>query len=202
MRTTTLFRRISCGLLALVFVSGALPECWAAASTTRDTSGDVLVVTEGGRTLLRQDSLLRIKMLTPLDSRSSRSGDHFKFVTMDSVRVHGTCVVARGVKGTGEVFRVRGRRNWGRSGRLDLKFNFVSSPRGHQVPLELTKRARELNESEGYAAGASVLGLAVLGPIGLAGGAFVKGRDVNIQPGAIFYVGVYEDVDISDELGD
>ena len=44
------------------------------------------------------------------------------------------------------------------------------------------------------ALGAGALGLVAFGPIGLAGGAFIKGHDVSIEAGSIFHVEVAVDV--------
>ena len=62
--------------------------------------------------------------------------------------------------------------------------------------MALTKEATELNKRVGYAAGASLVGLALLGPIGLVGGVFVYGDDVNIPKGSILYLGVEKDATV------
>lgn len=143
--------------------------------------------------VILKDSLIKIKMLTELDSRKSKPGDSFQFETANNVVFQGKTIIPSGCKGTGTVKKVTRRGRFGRNGRVESIFNHVTLPGGKTVKLAMTKEAAEHNHHVGYAAGASMVGLAVLGPIGVAGGAFVFGNDVNIPVGSAFYLGVEED---------
>ncbi|MEC9488893.1 MAG: hypothetical protein UMV23_05370, partial [Halanaerobium sp.] len=57
-----------------------------------------------------------------------------------------------------------------------------------EIKLILDKKSREWNDNMTYAAGASILGTVVLGPIGLLAGFLVKGDPVNMPVGTEFYL--------------
>jgi hypothetical protein len=177
-----------------------------APSTAADRSPDappadpeVAYTQEGERIFLREDSIIKVRLLDSLDSRTTKRGDTFRYVVLTDVVCRDRKIIREGTTGTGKVLDVRRRGNWGRSGRVTCGFNFVSTVNGTRVRLAMTKRARERNEAEGYAAGASLIGLMALGPLGLVGGAFVKGRDVTIPTDSVFYLGVEENVDVTGE---
>ena len=59
------------------------------------------------------------------------------------------------------------------------------------IPIFLgpkAKKAMELDTGTAGAAGASLLGAALIGPVGLAGGFLVRGNDKQIKEGTIAYV--------------
>ena len=58
------------------------------------------------------------------------------------------------------------------------------------------EKAKLENKSLATAAGASVAGMIILGPIGVVGGAFVHGKDVNIPAGAETYIQIKEQVEL------
>lgn len=151
--------------------------------------------TSDGFTLVK-DSLIKVRLLRELSSRKTKKGESFDFEVVDSVIFEGKRVIPAKSKGTGTVSRVVRRGRWGRMGRITCDFDSVVTPGGQRVSLMMSKRARNWNKQEGYAAGASMIGLMALGPVGVVGGMFVKGRDVTIPKGAIFYLGVKEDVDV------
>ena len=151
--------------------------------------------TGSGFTLVK-DSLVKVRLLKELSSRRTKKGESFYFEVVDPVIFEGKRVIPAKSRGTGTVSRVVRRGRWGRKGRITCDFDSVVTPGGQRVSLMMSKRARNRNKQEGYAAGASMIGLMALGPVGVVGGMFVKGRDVTIPKGAIFYLGVKEDVDV------
>ena len=146
--------------------------------------------------ILVKDSLIKVRLLSELDSRRSKKGDSFAFEVVDSVLFQGKQVIPAKSRGTGTVSRVVRRGRWGRMGRITCDFDSVVTPGGQRISLLMSKKARNRNEQEGYAAGASMVGLMALGPVGLVGGMFVKGKDVTIPKGSVFFLGVKEDVDV------
>ena len=53
-------------------------------------------------------------------------------------------------------------------------------------------KAKAENKSLVSAAGASVAGMLILGPVGIVGGAFVHGKEVNIPVGTEVYIQIKE----------
>ena len=60
----------------------------------------------------------------------------------------------------------------------------------------LGDKAKAENKSLATAAGASVAGMLILGPLGVVGGAFVHGKDVNIPVGSEVYIQVKEQTNL------
>ena len=85
----------------------------------------------------------------------------------------------------------------GRDGRIVIDFGRVASLDGTFVELRVDQRATEKNKSLELAAGASMAGVMLLGPVGLVGGYFIKGKDVGIQERQPFYVETLRAVQVS-----
>jgi hypothetical protein len=150
--------------------------------------------TRAGQLVLTADSLVQVKFLSRLHSGRNRTGDRFSYEVIDPVKFEGKVLLASGTKGTGTILRARKRGLFGKSGRLQLDFGEVKLTTGKNVRLVVSKASDEANERTLVAAGTSAGGALLLGPIGLAGGVFMKGRDVNIPKGSISFLAVKSDV--------
>lgn len=150
----------------------------------------------GGRTFLAADSLVKIRFDADLHSGRHKRGRKFGYTLLEDVRHDGRVVLAKGTRGQGVITSARRRGMFGKSGRLELDFGAVPLAGGGEVRLALTERSREANKQTAIAAGTSGAGLLVLGPIGLAGGAFIKGRDAYIKKGSTSWVSVLEDAEV------
>ncbi|MBO8127186.1 MAG: hypothetical protein H0Z38_08140 [Firmicutes bacterium] len=133
---------------------------------------------------------IRIKLQTELSSAKSKVGDEVKYVLVEDLRLENRLIIPAGTQGTGTVQQVTKAGNLGRDGRVVVDFGYVRAIDGTMVPLVMDKEALDKNKSEQLAAGASLAGVLLLGPIGLVGGYFVKGKDVTIPIGTEFYVQV------------
>jgi hypothetical protein len=137
---------------------------------------------------LNKDSLLKIKLVTPLSTSTNRQGDLFLFQAADDVYVDGHLVIPKGSQGHGVVNKVKGAKNFGRNAELEVSFNTVEAIDGTVINTILGDKAKEENKSLVTAAGASLAGMVILGPIGIVGGAFVHGKEVTIPAGVEMYV--------------
>lgn len=143
---------------------------------------------------LPADTLVRIRMIDGLSSKTSRTGDRFRYVVTEDVRIDGYTWVRSGTRGAGLVNRAKRAGRFGQNGKIDAAFGRISVSAGRQAVLALTRKAEAKNNKEKLAAGAAFAGLLVLGPVGLAAGAFVKGEDIEIRKGAELYVGTEKPV--------
>lgn len=139
-------------------------------------------------TTVNKDLLIKIQMVSSLDSRSSRVGDEVIFQAAEDVYSGGVLVVAKGAMGSGKVTKVERSRNFGRDAVLEMSFDSIASLDGSPITTYVGDKAKEKTQSLAKAAGATVAGMVVLGPIGVVGGAFVKGKDISVAPGAIMYI--------------
>lgn len=145
---------------------------------------------------ITKDTLVKIKMITPLSTKTSRPDDIVEFQAVDDVYVGGQLVIAKGAQGFGKVTKVEPAKNFGRDAQLEISFDTIDAVDGSIVNVLLGDKAKAETKSLATAAGASVAGMVILGPIGVVGGAFVRGKDVTIPADAELYVQVKEDTNV------
>jgi len=145
---------------------------------------------------LNKDSLIKIRTITPLDSKLSKTGDAVDFEVMDDVYVSGMLVIAKGAKGTGKITKSEPAQNFGRDAKLEVSFDNVEAFDMTIVGTVLGDKAKEETRSLATAAGASVVGLILLGPIGVVGAAFVHGKNFTVPAGTQLYIQTQADVEL------
>jgi hypothetical protein len=144
-------------------------------------------------TTVAKDGLIKIKLVTPLSTRTSRPGDIVTYQAADDIYMNGNLVIPKGALGTGTVNKVEGAKNFGRDAELQISFDNIEAIDGTIINTVLGDKAKAENKSLATAAGASIAGMAILGPIGIVGGAFVHGKEVNIPAGVEMYIQIKDD---------
>lgn len=147
-------------------------------------------------TTLSQDTLVKINIISELDSRKNRKGDVVIYQAAEDVYAAGLLVIPKGLQGAGKITKVQQSRNFGRDAVLEVSFDNISAFDGSVIPTELGDKAKEETKSLAKAAGASVAGMALLGPIGVVGGAFIHGSDITIPTGTEMYIQVKADTNV------
>ena len=137
---------------------------------------------------LPAETLVKVALETTISSSTAQVGDKVVYRVTEDVMVEGRVVVPAGTRSIATVTEVTAAGRLGKDGRVLVDFGRVSSLDGTKIPLEVDERATEKNRSLELAAGASMAGIILLGPVGLVGGYFVKGRDVQIEANTQFYV--------------
>ncbi len=145
---------------------------------------------------LAKDILVKIKLLTALDSKTAKTGDAVLVQAAEDVFVNGILVIAKGAQGSGKVLKAEGAQNFGRDAELQLSFDTITALDGKEVVTLLGEKAKEQNKSLATAAGASLAGMAILGPVGIVGGIFVHGKEIKLPVGTEFYVQTKGDSEI------
>ena len=145
---------------------------------------------------LNKDNLVKIKLISPLNTRTNRTGDDIVFQVAEDISVDGSLIVAKGAQGAGKVNKVQGSRNFGRDAKLEISFDTIAAIDGSSILTVLGDKAKAENKSLATAAGASVAGMMILGPLGIVGGAFIHGKDVDIPAGTEVYIQVKEQANI------
>ncbi|MGL5512214.1 MAG: hypothetical protein ACRDBM_03115, partial [Sporomusa sp.] len=146
--------------------------------------------------ILAKDTLVKIKTLSTLNSKKSRVGDSVALGIAEDVYIGGVLILPKGASGTGKVVKVQPSRNFGRDAKLEISFDTVTAVDGSTVDVFVGDKAKEETKSLAIAAGASVAGMVILGPIGIIGGAFISGKDAEIPIGSQLYVQTQEDVEV------
>lgn len=145
---------------------------------------------------VNKDGLLKIKLVTPLNTRTSRPGDVVAFQVADDIYIDGNLIVAKGAQGAGKVNKVDEAKNFGRDAQIQIGFDTVETIDGSIIHTILGEKAKEQNKSLAAAAGASVAGMMLLGPVGIVGGAFVHGKDVEIPAGTEVFIQIKDQVNL------
>jgi hypothetical protein len=156
------------------------------------TNGEVAI----NNVTLNKDSLLKIKLVTPLSTSTNRQGDSVLFEAADDIYVDGHLVIPKGSQGQGVVKKVKGAKNFGRNAELEVSFDTIETIDGTRINTLLGDKSKEENKSLVTAAGASLAGMVILGPVGIVGGAFVHGKEVNIPAGVEMYIQIKEDTNV------
>ena len=136
-------------------------------------------------------TLVKVRLLQPLAARFCKTGDKVGLELVDDLRVQGTLVAPRGSRVAAHVQSVEGPRSFGRPSEVKVTFEYLETLGMEQIPVlvgEAAKNATKLDKSLVGAAGASALGMVLLGPVGLAGGFLVRGDDKTVPAGTQFYL--------------
>lgn len=145
---------------------------------------------------LPKDSVMKITFTSEMSTKTSRAGETIPFVSADNLYVNDVLVLPKGAHGIATVSKVVQPGIFGKDGRIDLNFSHVTAVDGTHIPLYIGELAKQKATSIAGAAGAAIGSMIVLGPVGLVGGAFVKGASVTIPVGSSTYVQVGADTAI------
>ncbi len=146
---------------------------------------------------LADKSLVRIKLLDEVNSAANKVGDTIRYVVTDDVTVGGRVVIPAGSPGEGVVAEVTSAGRFGRDGRVVIDFRSVSGIDGVPIPVRVDLIATEQNKSLQLAAGASMAGVILLGPIGIVGAYFVAGKEHVIPVGTEFFIETQREMVVS-----
>lgn len=170
-------------------LSGRLEELLKLASYT---DGNVPVQSA----TLPKDSVFKIAFTQEMSTKNSRKGDVVYFKAADNLYVGDVLVIPKGANGVGEIKKVVQPGIFGKDGRIDITFTYVLGVDGTKIPVTMGELAKQKAESIAGAAGAAIGGMIILGPVGIVGGAFVKGNSVTIPVGSETFVQSSEDTTI------
>ncbi len=143
-----------------------------------------------------QGTRVKLKLIDSLSSRKAKKGDIVQFSLSEDLFIDNNILaMAKGGIISGSVASVRRGGRFGRTGYINLEIGKIESMDSTSLPVEVADAGQErFNRKKlGMAVGASTLGYVVLGPIGIAGGAFIKGKDVEVKAGTEIEVRTLDD---------
>ena len=168
---------------------GTFKKRIAALSTASFGTKDIPVVPVS----VPADTLVKISLVTPVNAKNLKVGDTIEYQVADDVFVNDALVFAKGSRGEGTVTKVRQARNFGRNAEVEIDFNNTKALDGTYVTTYIGEEAKKEMEHLAMAAGASLAGIAVLGPVGIVAGAFVRGKNVDLPAGTELYIQTKEE---------
>lgn len=148
---------------------------------------------------LARGTEIKLRLTEPISSKTAQRGDIAQFVAVNDFFVkNNVLVMTQGGIITGKVRTVRRGGRFGRSGFVSLIFDQIESMDSTPLPVEISESGQESFDKRklGMAVGASTVGYFVLGPLGVAGGAFIKGEDVDIPSGTEITVRLTKDMQV------
>jgi hypothetical protein len=142
---------------------------------------------------------LKVKTKKKLSSKTAKKGDIVPMVIVDDVFVNDSILVmTKGGIVSPTVKSVRKSGSFGRTGYINLDLSSIESMDSTNIKVSIDSAGEKYDKKRiGMAAGASTIGYLVLGPIGLAGGVFVKGGEIEIPVGTEFEVITREDCKVT-----
>ena len=160
----------------------------------------VHIIIENGMILMHKVTIpagtkLKVKLQKDISSRTAKKGDLVPMVIADDVFVNDTVLVmTKGGIVSPTVKSVRRSGRFGRTGYINLDLSNLETMDSTLLSVNIDDAGEKYDKKKiGMAAGASAVGYVVLGPIGLTGGAFIKGGEIEIPAGAVFNVITKED---------
>lgn len=173
---------VTCRLSRIGMLSGVL-----LLSITAIASAARLVIPKGTKVTVAFDQAL--------NSKTTKVGQRVRLHVKDDVLVGGQKAIRRGARVQGVISKVSKRKRYGINAEMRIVLQPVRSVTGKMVPLEAGGKGEEISGGKSaQAAGATVGGAAVFGPVGLIGGYFVHGKAVNIKVGDMLVTEVPKDV--------
>ena len=140
------------------------------------------------RATVPANTLIKCSLVTPVNTKNLKVGDQIEFRVAQDVVVNGALVFAKGEPGYGVVKKLKQARNFGRNAEIEIDFNKAKSIDGTEVETFVGEESKAEMKHLAMAAGASLAGIALLGPVGIVAGAFVHGKDIDLPAGTEFYI--------------
>jgi len=147
--------------------------------------------------LIPAGTLVPIRFLSTLSSKSNKTGETFDFQIAENVFLDNKLIIPANSEGVGEITKAKKASILSRSGKLEIEFKSLSALDGTSLGLMLGEEAKEENKRLYVAVGAGILGFIILSnPIGLAIGALIPGKNVKIEEGTEIFLQVEEDTTV------
>ena len=139
------------------------------------------------------NTLAKIALVDRVNAKNLKAGDVIRIQAAEDVVEDGMLLFTKGAAGEAIVTKVSQAKNFGRNAEIEMDFKYLTSVDGRQMDIILGEESKKSMEQLGMAAGASLAGMLVLGPIGIIGGAFVNGKNIDLPEGTELYIQTLND---------
>lgn len=133
------------------------------------------------------DHVFQVTLREPVSTKLNHVGDTISFEMGEDLMDGDILLVPAGTVGVATVESLQKSRSFGRNGSLTMSFDIPAMDGTHIMGVQ-GPEAQEKTKGELKAAGASVAGAVLLGPVGLVGGLFVKGKPIEWPEGTTIYI--------------
>lgn len=149
-----------------------------------------------GKVLVPANTLVKIALVTPINAKKMKVGDTIQYRAAEDVIEDDMLLFANGALGEGTITKVKQASNFGRNAEVQADFKTMTAVDGTTVNMILGQESKDKMEHMAMAAGASIAGMVILGPIGIIGGAFVHGKNIDLPEGTEMYIQTAEDTTV------
>lgn len=132
---------------------------------------------------LKKGTPIKLAFDSYLSSKHTKVGQRVSFHVIEPVIVDGKTVIAEGTPETGIVEKVDKRARYGVNAHIRLSMAPIRSTMGSSILIGFKTEGPDVSGRTGGAAAATIGGAALLGPVGLVGGLFIVGKNVDAKPG-------------------
>ncbi len=149
---------------------------------------------------LPKETIVRGILLDTLTVRNVKVGDIIILGLKEQILVGDMLVAPKGSRLFAHITKVKPPRSFGRSSEIEMEVDGVEVLGPYVVPVNIgdaAKKAMETDSAVIGAAGASLAGAVLLGPVGLAGGFLIRGNDKQLKEGTLFYAQISETTRVS-----
>ena len=143
------------------------------------------------------DQVFSLELTEPITSQKNLKDDVVHVKVAEDIMDGETLLIPRGTVGTGHITEITKARSFGRNAKLNIVFDQLQGIDGTVFTAIQGEEAKSKTKEEYKAAGASVAGAVLLGPVGLVVGFFVKGKSIDLPVGTLVYVQPESTVTIS-----
>lgn len=136
-------------------------------------------------------TVFKVELGQTISAKAAKAGDPVRMRLAGDLTLGDMLVAPKGSLVMGHVDSVQPPRSFGRKAEVRIAFDRLMPLGPEEIPVfmgEQARKAAKADDSIVAAAGASFLGLVLLGPVGLAGGLLVRGDATVLQEGTPFYL--------------
>lgn len=148
------------------------------------------------RVIIPANTVVTMTNLDELNSKTIQEGDVVRFTVADDVLVGDVIAIPRGMEVNGTVTKARKSGRFGKDGKIEIMYDHVRAADGSPVALMVGDKTKDQYKRTAGAVGASAAGAVILGPVGLVGGLFVHGNEVDIPAGTTMYAETKENTEV------
>lgn len=141
-------------------------------------------------------TIVKMKNLEALNSKTAQEGDTAHFAVSEDVVVGDVVAIPRGMEAEGTITNARKSGMFGKDGKIEITYHTVRAADNTPVPLIIGEKTKEEYKRTAGAVGASAAGAIILGPVGLVGGLFVHGNDVDIPVGTEMFAEAKDNTEV------
>ena len=140
------------------------------------------------RVIIPANMVVTMTNLDELNSKTIQEGDVVRFTVSDDVLVGDVIAIPRGMEVNGTVTKARKSGRFGKDGKIEIMYDHVRAADGSPVALMVGDKTKDQYKR--------TAGAVILGPVGLVGGLFVHGNEVDIPAGTTMYAETKENTEV------